>query len=273
MRLGVRTRKWGMLDKILTPKRAEVARMLAAPALAARRAPGGGAIEALTRGPGEPLRLIAEIKHRSPSAGPLSVALTPADRALAYAATGARAISILTDRPFFDGGFEHLAAARDALDAALGAKRPRLLCKEFVIHEIQLDRAVDAGADLVLLIARIVPPERLSALVEAARTRGLEPLVEVATLAEVEDAFVARAAIIGVNARDLNTLKMDADRAAGMLAAIGDRAIAVHLSGLGKPDDVARVAAGTAQAALIGEALMREDDPRGLLGEMVRAAG
>jgi indole-3-glycerol phosphate synthase len=261
-----------MLDKILTPKRAEVARMLAAPALAARRSPGGGAIDALARQPGAPLRLIAEIKRRSPSAGALSTILSPTDRALAYAHAGAAAISVLTDRPFFDGGFEHLAACRDALDRELGAARPRLLCKEFVVHEIQLDRAVDAGADLVLLIARIVAPETLARLVEAARARGLEPLVEVATEAEIDDAFAANARIIGVNARDLNTLKMDAERAASMLAAIGDRAIAVHLSGLGQPDDVARVAAGPAQAALIGEALMRQDDPAPLLRAMVRAA-
>ncbi len=273
MRLGVRTRKWGMLDKILTPKRAEVARMLAAPALAPRRSPGGGAIEALARKDGAPLRLIAEIKRRSPSAGALSVLLSPADRAVAYARAGAAAISVLTDRPFFDGGFEHLAACRDALDGELGATRPRLLCKDFVLHEIQLDRAVDAGADLVLLIARIVAPERLAILVEAARARGLEPLVEVATRAELDAAFAARAEIIGVNARDLDTLKMDAARAAEVLAAIGDRAIAVHLSGLGGPDDVRRIAAGPAHAALIGEALMREDDPAPLLRSMVRAAG
>jgi indole-3-glycerol phosphate synthase len=262
-----------MLDKILTPKRAEVARMLAAPALAPRRSPGGGALDALARADGAPLHLIAEIKRRSPSAGALSTILSPADRALAYARAGAAAISVLTDRPFFDGGFEHLAACRDALDRELGEKRPRLLCKEFVLHEIQLDRAVDAGADLVLLIARIVAPERLEALVAAARARGLEPLVEVAAAAEVDDALAAKAAIIGVNARDLNTLKLDGERAAELLAAIGDRAIAVHLSGIGNADDVRRVAAGPAKAALIGEALMREADPTRLLREMVRAAG
>jgi indole-3-glycerol phosphate synthase len=261
-----------MIDRILTPKRAEVARMLAAPALAARRAPGGGAVAALERQDGAPLRLIAEIKLRSPSAGDLSAILAPADRALAYAKAGAAAISVLTDRPFFGGGFQHLAACRDALDQELGARRPRLLCKEFVLHEIQLDRAVDAGADLVLLIARIVSAERLATLVEAARARGLEPLVEVATLAELADAFGANAKVIGVNARDLNTLKMDAERAAEVLAGIGDRAIAVHLSGLGGPDDVRRIAAGPAHAALIGEALMREDDPTSLLAAMVAAA-
>jgi indole-3-glycerol phosphate synthase len=262
-----------MLDKILAPKRAEVARMLAGPRLPPRRAPGGGAVAALTRAPGAPMRLVAEIKLRSPSAGALSTALAPADRALAYARAGAAAISVLTDRAFFDGSFADLAACRDALDAALGEARPRLLCKEFVIDAVQLDRAVDAGADLVLLIARIVTDEKLAALVEGARARGIEPLVEVATRAELDAAVAARAAIIGVNARDLDTLKMDAARAADVLAAVDEGAVAVHLSGLATADDVARVAAGRASAALIGEALMRADDPAPLLASFVAAAG
>jgi indole-3-glycerol phosphate synthase len=261
-----------MLDRILIPKRAEVARMLAAPPLAARRAPGGGVRSALQRRAGEPLRLIAEIKFRSPSAGELSRKLGPAERALAYARAGAAMISVLTDAPFFAGSFDDLAACRDALDAALGAARPRLLCKEFVVSEIQLDRAIDAGADAVLLIARIVTARELAALAGAARARGLEPFVEVATEEELGAAHAAGAGVIGVNARDLNTLKIDVERAARVLAAIDDRGVAVHLSGLATPDDVARVAASRASAALVGEALMRLDDPTPLLAAMVAAA-
>jgi indole-3-glycerol phosphate synthase len=227
---------------------------------------------ALARPDGAPLRLIAEIKLRSPSAGVLSRALTPAERALRYAAAGAAMISVLTDAPFFGGSFADLASCRDALDAALGAARPFLLCKEFVLDPVQLDRALDAGADAVLLIVRILERGELPGLVKEAEARGLVPLVEVTTEEELTRAGEAGARVVGVNARDLNTLKMDAERAARVLARIEAGTVAAHLSGLRKPEDVARVAGTRADAALIGEALMRQDDPTELLGAMVRAA-
>ncbi|UQA54866.1 indole-3-glycerol phosphate synthase TrpC [Polyangium aurulentum] len=262
-----------VLERILGPKRAEIARMLAGPRVPPRRTPGGGVIEALRRSAGAPLRLIAEVKLRSPSAGELSSVLTPADRALRYAAAGATMISVLTDKPFFGGSYDALAACRDALDAALGAARPRLLCKEFILHPIQLARAQDAGADAALLIARIVSPEDLALLAAEARTLGIEPFIEVATEAELDAAEAAGARLIGVNARDLDTLVMDPERAARVLARIREGVVRVHLSGLGSPEAVARVAEGPADAALIGEALMRQDDPTELLSAMVRAAG
>ncbi len=276
MRIGFRYRRAGNLDRILIPKKAEVARMLAGPAFPPRRRPHDGLLAALSRGADTgraPLRLIAEVKLRSPSAGDLSRVLTPAERALRYAAAGARMISVLTDAPFFGGSFADLGACREALDAALGAGRPFLLCKEFVIHPVQLDRALDAGADAVLLIVRILERGELPGLVRAAEARGLVPLVEVATDEELDRATAAGARLVGVNARDLNTLKMDAARAAGVLARIEPGVVAVHLSGLRSPEDVARIAAGRADAALIGEALMRQDDPTELLAAMVRAAG
>jgi indole-3-glycerol phosphate synthase len=261
-----------MIEKILVLKRAEVARMQAAPPLLPRRRAGGEVAAALQRRSGDPLRLIAEVKFRSPSAGPLSRALDAAGRALVYAGAGAAMISVLTDGPFFEGSFDDLARCRDALESALGSRRPRLLCKEFILHPVQLDRAVDAGADAALLIARIVSPRDLATLAAAARARGLEPLVEVATLDELAAAIEAEARVIGVNARDLNTLKMDPDRASAVLAAIPSSAVAVYLSGLATSADVTRVAAGPAAAALIGEALMRQDDPGDLLAAMTRAA-
>jgi len=147
------------------------------------------------------------------------------------------------------------------------------LCKEFVIDEVQLDAARSYGADAVLIIVRCLAPERVAPLVRAARERDLEPFVEVATEDEIPLALDAGATLVGVNARDLDTLKMDADRAGRMLVALPPAVVSVHLSGLRTPADVAAVARGTAHAALIGETLMRQDDPEPLLRSLVLAAG
>lgn len=266
----------GVLDRILATKRAEIAAMRAAPPKAPWKAPKPGLFEALKRPeiePRAPLRLITEIKLRSPSAGDLSRALAPHERALVYARGGATMISVLTDQAFFAGSFEHLSSCRDALDASLGDARPYLLCKEFILDAIQLDAALAAGADAVLLIVRCLDDANLAALVRASESRGLVPLVEVTTEVELGRAINAGARVIGVNARDLDTLVMDAARAARVLGAIDGARVAVHLSGLRGPEDVKSVASGRADAALMGEALMRRDDPAPLLAEMRRAAG
>jgi indole-3-glycerol phosphate synthase len=258
-----------LLDEILATKRAEVEALRGRERSAPTRVPLDPQ-HALRREPGEPLRLIAEVKLRSPSAGVLSRKLSPAERALAYAEAGASMVSVLCDGRFFAGAWEHLAAVRDGLDRA-GRSVP-LLAKEFVIDEAQVAEARERGADSVLLIARIVDAPRLAGLVRASRIEGLEPLVEVVDEGEVRAALLAGARIIGVNARDLNTLAMDPARAARVCSAIPLEAIAVHFSGLSEARDVAQVARGRADAALIGEALMREDDPRPKLRAMVAAA-
>lgn len=262
----------GVLDRILAAKREEVAVLRAAGAPARRpsaRRPEA-VVARLRRPAGAPLRLFTEIKRRSPSAGPLSAALGIEERAVAYASGGATMISVLCDAPFFDGAWEHLARARRAIDeAGLGAL---LLAKEFVLDETQLACAAESGADMVLLIARIVAPSRLAELVVDARARGLEPLVEVVSDDELGAAVDAGAAVVGVNARDLDTLVMDAPRAARLLAAVPGALVPVHLSGLRTAEDVAALARGPAHAALVGEALMRLDDPSPLLRAMVLAA-
>jgi indole-3-glycerol phosphate synthase len=217
------------------------------------------------------MRLITEVKLRSPSAGSLSHALTPDARALAYAQCGAAMVSVLCDTPFFEGSWDHLAAARARLDSA-GSRVP-LLAKEFIVDPRQIYKARDCGADAVLLIARIVEPEVLSLLVSSARAEGLEPLVEVVDEAELTVALAAGARVVGVNARDLDSLRMDPARAARVLSAVPTDVIAVHFSGLRTPLDIAAVAQGRPDAALVGEALMQQDDPRALLEAMVAAAG
>src|SRR5262249_4715291 len=155
---------------------------------------------------GSPIKLIGEIKFRSPSAGVLSRALGPRERARAYVEGGIAMISVLTDRRWFDGSFEHLAEVRAAVPVPV-------LCKDFIIDPAQIDRAWSAGADAVLLIVRCLPQSGLLArLVEVARSRGIEPFVEVVDERELSLAVAAGARLIGVNARDLDKLDMDAER-------------------------------------------------------------
>jgi indole-3-glycerol phosphate synthase len=257
-----------VLARILESKRADVQALRAKPRARNARAPLD-VVRALRRD-GRGLRLLAEVKLKSPSAGPLSRALAPEARALAYAEAGATMVSVLCDGPFFDGDWAHLGAARARLDEA-GFAVP-LLAKEFVLDERQVEEARDRGADAVLLIARIVDEDALVRLAQAARGEGLEPLVEVTDEREVDAALRAKARVVGVNVRDLDTLAMDAARAARVLDAIPREVVAVHLSGLRDPSDIARVAATRADAALVGEALMRADDPRPRLRAMIDAA-
>jgi indole-3-glycerol phosphate synthase len=254
------------LDDILASKRREVAALRTRPRERGTREPVD-VHRALRRGAGETLRLIAEVKLRSPSAGALSRAMAPDARAAGYVEAGASMVSILCDGPFFDGSWDHLAAARSRVATA------PLLAKEFVVDPVQIEHARDHGADAVLLIARIVDAATLKALAETARREHVEPLVEVMDEVELEAALAAGARVVGVNARDLDSLAMDADRAARVLEAIPAGVVAIHFSGLKGPDDVRRIARTRADAALVGEALMREDDPRPRLRELVEAAG
>ncbi len=252
----------GILNQILAQKSSELAALRARPLpappprrkLSLSRAENGGN-----------LSLITEIKHRSPSAGPLSRALSVAERARAYERAGASMLSVLCDARFFDGDYQHLVEARTATALPL-------LCKEFVIDECQLDAARAFGADAVLLIVRCVSPARTRELVAAARARELVPFVEVVSEEEVAIALDAGAELIGVNARDLDTLTMDRALAARVMAAIPAGVVRVHLSGLSKPEDVQSIRQAGADAALVGEALMRADDPGPLLTSLIAAA-
>lgn len=250
----------GVLGQIIEDKRHELdtLRRLPLPAAPPRRP------VQLSREPGGRLRLIAEIKRRSPSAGALSTALDVAARARAYERGGADMISVLCDGKHFDGAYEHLALAREATSLPL-------LCKEFVIDECQLDLARAYGADAVLLIARCLTPARFASLSAAARERGLEVLAEVHAPAEVAVVLDAGAQLVGVNTRDLDTLVMDAQLGRRVLGELPTSVTRVHLSGLRTPEHVSAVAASPADAALIGESLMREDDPTELLTRLVAA--
>ncbi|HEU5170299.1 MAG TPA: indole-3-glycerol phosphate synthase TrpC, partial [Gemmatimonadales bacterium] len=143
---------------------------------------------------GDRVALIAEVKRRSPSAGVIRNDLRPAERAETYARVGARAVSVLTDGPFFGGSMDDLAGvvARVAVP---------VLRKDFILDEIQILEARAAGAAAVLLIVRALPPARLRALLEFAGQSGLEALVEVHAPGELDAALGAGARVVGVNSR------------------------------------------------------------------------
>jgi len=174
-------------------------------------------------------------------------------------------LSVLCDQVFFDGGFADLLAARE------GTSLP-LLAKEFIIDESQLDHAAAYGASAALLIVRCLEGDSLPRLVAAAKSRGLTALVEVTTEEESARALDAGATHIGVNARDLDTLVMDASRAERVLRALPPEVVVAHFSGIRDAAGVTQVASGPAHAALIGEALMRRSDPLPLLQELRSAA-
>jgi indole-3-glycerol phosphate synthase len=250
-----------LLEQILASKRAEL------PALRQMKLPTPPSeLPAFVgRRRGGPLRLLCEIKKKSPSAGELSRALSVSQRARVYEECGASAISVLCDGPFFDGAYDDLLRARE------GTNLP-LLCKEFILDECQLDAARAFGASAVLLIVRCLAPARLSALIEATEERGLTAFVEVYTEAEAQVALDAGARTIGVNARDLDTLVMDTGGAARVLSALPDSIVSAHLSGVKSEEDVRAVRQGPSDAALVGEVLMRKDDPSVLLRSLVSAA-
>lgn len=239
MRIGFRHRRRGKIDRILLPKRAQVARMLAGAALPPRRWPAHalGLEGAIVRPEGAPPWILAAvIRGPAPivdadSPPPLPFP-DPTALAIDHARRGARAILVATDGPFLGGAFAELTAIRRALDEAFGPERPLLVAMDFVLHAVQIDRALDAGADAVLLIARLVEPGALLLLVAAARARGLEPLVEIASEEDFAAAKAAGARVLGVSARDLNTDRSDAERGAALLEKIERDLVAVDLGGV-----------------------------------------
>ena len=211
------------------------------------------------------LKLFCEIKKKSPSAGPLSTKLSVAERASLYADCGASLISVLCDQPFFDGDYSDLSIARSACHAPL-------LCKEFIIDPIQLELAAKSGADAVLLIVRCLELQQLKELSQAAAELNLKALIEVHQDEELDEALAANARWIGVNERDLDTFIMNREQAARVLARIPSGIAKAHLSGVKTPEDILRLKESGVDAALVGEVLMRLDEPREHLTALFAAA-
>jgi len=205
--------------------------------------------------------VIAEVKRRSPSKGDLADIPDPASLATAYARGGAAAVSVLTEERRFGGSLADLDAVRAAVDVPV-------LRKDFVVDAYQLLEARAHGADLALLIVAALPGDLLERLHDACRELGLTPLVEVHDEPEAERAVAVGAGLIGVNARNLKTLDVDAATFAKVAPLLPDDVVRVAESGVSGPDDVRRLVGEGADAVLVGEALVRDGDPEGAVRSM-----
>lgn len=206
---------------------------------------------------GDPLpRVIAEIKHRSPSAGVIRprVAGGVATLARGYQAGGAAAVSVLCDGPGFGGTPLDVRRATQVVSIPV-------LFKEFVLDEAQVELARVCGASMVLLLVRTLSVARLHALVDAVVAAGLAPVVEAADAQELAIALSTRARIVGVNARDLRTFSVDGRGASALVEQIPPDRIAVYMSGVRARADLHALAGSRADAVLVGEGLMTARDP------------
>jgi indole-3-glycerol phosphate synthase len=254
------SRQWtppvGVLGRIM----AESADRVRAMSETERRVIERAAAVAIARPPfldafgGKMVAVIAEVKRKSPSKGPIREVMSADAQALSFARGGAAAISVLTEPQHFGGSLADLESARDHVDIPL-------LRKDFHSDAIQLIEAKASGASAALLIARALAPAKLGELMSVADDLGLEPLVEVRTEAELMLALELGARVIGINSRDLESLDVDAGVPERLLPLVPNGVIAVAESGIETPQDVADRGRWGADAVLVGSVLSASDDP------------
>ena len=232
---------------------------------AARRSPRGEAFRAVLEST-DYFPVIAECKRRSPSRGVLREDYQPVAIASAYERAGAAAISILTEPAFFDGGLDHLEAAREAVAIPI-------LRKDFIVSGYQLAEARAGGADAALLIVAAVDDAMLRRLVAAATDLGLAALVEVHDAAELSRALAAGARIVGVNNRNLRTLEVDIDASFSLIASIPEDVTAIAESGIKTSDDLRDLRQAGYNGFLVGESLVRRPDPGAALTTLLSGVG
>ncbi|OKH46968.1 indole-3-glycerol phosphate synthase [Calothrix sp. HK-06] len=215
-------------------------------------------LKALRQNPVKP-SIIAEVKKASPSKGVIRPNFNPLEIALAYERGGASCISVLTDEKFFQGSFENLVTIRNAVQIPL-------LCKEFIIDSYQIYLARVKGADAILLIAAILPDEAINYYLEIAHGLGMTVLVEVHSSSEIERVMaIQNIRLIGINNRNLSDFSVDLKVTKDLLMQhkqkLNDLDITVvSESGLYTSDDLAFVLNAGAEAVLIGESLVRQED-------------
>ncbi len=211
------------------------------------------------------VNVIAELKKASPSRGMIREQFEPAKLAAELADAGAAALSVLTEEDFFAGSLTYLKEARAAAEIPV-------LRKDFIFDPWQVWEARAASADSFLLITAVLEPELLRELLELGRQLGMEPLVEVHTREELAEALGAGAKIVGVNARDLTTFKVNLELALELAAEIPDSCIAVAESGIHSHEDLTRLSGAGFDAFLIGEQLMKHAQPGDELRRLLGAA-
>lgn len=256
----------GVLGQILDETRARLRSDPVDEALleaqARARPPGPNAMASLIQ-PG--VRIIAEVKRSSPSAGDILRSADPMGIAQTYQRAGAAAISVLTEPKHFGGSLADLRAVTGSCD--LPALR-----KDFIVSRRQIAEARLAGASMVLLIVAGLTDAELEARIADAMDLGLQPLVETHTAEEVQRALGAGATLIGINSRDLISLRVDLAVAESLRSLIPDDVIAVAESGIAGPTDITRLRSAGFDVFLIGSALMEARDPGAALARMLEAS-
>lgn len=246
----------GILAAIVQTKREELAGLRPRSAELERALEHAPAPRGLAKALGRPgtVSLIAECKRRSPGAGDIRPGLDPVELVRGYEAAGASALSVLTDASYFGGSLEDLGAAHES--SALPVLR-----KDFTLDSLHVVEARAAGADAVLLIVRILDDQALLALHQEAVGLGMDVLVEVHDRRELERALALDLRILGINNRDLSTFTTDLATTEDLLDAVPDDVIVVSESGIRTRDDVERLGRWGVDAILVGESLLRADDP------------
>lgn len=260
-----------ILDDILARTRADLAARKAKKPLSdlEKGLPTGPTARSLAKAlrpgkPGEQVTCIAEFKRRSPSAGWIREGAKPAEVVRLYAAAGAAALSVLTDEPFFGGTLDDLTTAHAATTLPV-------MRKDFIVDAYQLAEARVAGADAALLIVAALTDSEMSALLAVGQLYGLELLVEAHDAEEARRAVAAGAQVIGINNRDLKTFTVDRDLAVRLRGEIPAERILVAESGIRDTADVKRLRDAGVDAMLVGETLMRAEDPATTLRALLTA--
>jgi indole-3-glycerol phosphate synthase len=252
------------LAEILTEKKNEVARLTKSmPAEIDGHIPPIRDFKAAISAP-QQINLIAEIKFASPSAGRIRPKSDPVLIGRIYEEAGVAAISLLTDKRFFQGDLNHLPRLKRAIALPI-------LRKDFIIDEVQVRQASIYGADAILLIARILSQAQLAELISACRELGMDPLTEVHDRDDLEKAIESKAEIIGINNRDLDTFTVDIKTTFELAPLVPDDRVVISESGLAKKADILSLKDTRVQAVLVGSALMKDQDLAGKTTELVDA--
>jgi len=217
------------------------------------------------------LSIIGEIKRSSPSAGNLSLILDPLALLKEYLAGGVSAVSVLTDQRFFSGSIADLQAVSDHLNSLEGVRVP-VLRKDFIVDKVQILESVVSGANAILLIVSVLK-EKTKQLLDYAKSFGIDAIVEVHNKDELNFAIDIGAEIIGINNRDLNTFKVDINRCLELAPCIPKGILKIAESGIKSPADIKKINKAGFDAVLIGEALVRSEEPAALLSQMAGVLG